>query len=179
MKGRGTSYAINRLKRQLVKHYRKYGRDGYILLCDFSDYFASIPHDGVLNQLSKYMPDHRTLWLASQLVNREDGARGLGLGSEPSQVFAVAYPSSIDHWAEHSGCEATGRYMDDLYIIDPDKTRLREALEVITAKSRNLGLTLNPRKTHIVKLSHGFTWLKSVGPLRRPVVSSYARRGRR
>lgn len=159
MRGRGTRYALDRLKRQLVRHYRHHGREGWILLTDFSDYFGSIPHKGVMEQAASMIDDPRILALIRQLVEREDGDRGLGLGAEPSQVFAVAYPSRIDHWIEQqSGCEATGRYMDDCYIIDPDKQRLQTALDHIRAECTRLGLTLNPRKTHIVKLSHGFTF---------------------
>ena len=44
-KGRGTDFAIRRLKKQLVAHYRAHGKSGYILLIDFSNYFASIAHD--------------------------------------------------------------------------------------------------------------------------------------
>lgn len=161
MKGRGTKYAIDRLKRQLVRHYRRHGHDGWILLVDYSDYFGSIPHRGVMDQAAHMIADPATLALIRQLVDREDGDRGLGLGAEPSQVFAVAYPSRIDHWIEQrSGCEATGRYMDDLYVIDPDKQRLKATLDHIIRESARLGLTLNPRKTHLIRLSHGFTWLK-------------------
>ena len=161
MKGRGTLYAINRLKRQLVRHYRRHGRAGWILLVDYSDYFASIPHDGVIRQAGTFIDDPRTLALIRRLVDREDGSHGLGLGSEPSQVFAVAYPDRIDHWLEQrSGCEATGRYMDDTYVLDPSKQRLQRTLDHIISETGRLGIRINPRKTKIVKLSHGFTWLK-------------------
>lgn len=161
MRGRGTKYAIDRLKRQLVRHYRRYGREGWILLVDFSNYFGSIPHTGVMRQAGEMIDDPRTLQLIGQLVNRETGSHGLGLGSEPSQVFAVAYPNRLDHWLEQrSGCEATGRYMDDTYALDIDKRRLEAVLEHINAEADRLGIRLNPRKTKIVKISHGFTWLK-------------------
>lgn len=45
VKGRGTDYAIRRMKRQLVEHHRKHGTEGYILQVDFADYFANIDHD--------------------------------------------------------------------------------------------------------------------------------------
>ena len=41
MKGRGTDYALIRLKRQLAEHQRRHGTEGYILLIDFSDYFGA------------------------------------------------------------------------------------------------------------------------------------------
>jgi len=45
-KGKGTSFARKRLEEHLHSYYRKYGtNDGYILLMDFSGYYANIPHD--------------------------------------------------------------------------------------------------------------------------------------
>lgn len=161
MKGRGTQYAIDRLKRQLARHYRRHGREGWILLMDYHDYFGSIPHDGIIRQLEEHVDDPRVIRLVRQLIDREPGDRGIGLGSEPNQVFAVSYPGRIDHWLEEmSGVEASGRYMDDIYCIDPSKRRLKAVLMQVEGMSRELGLTLNRRKTKIVKLSHGFTWLK-------------------
>lgn len=160
MKGRGTDYAIRRLKRQLARHHRRYGDKGWILLTDYSDYFGSIRRGVVYRQACERIPDPGIRWMIHQLLETEP-ATGIGLGSEPNQQFAVSYPTRIDHWLEEkSGVEYTGRYMDDMYCISPDKTILHHALETIQAMSRELGLTLNPRKTHIVRLSHGFTWLK-------------------
>ena len=174
MRGRGTQYAIDRLKRQLSRHYRRYGREGWILLVDYADYFGSIPHAGVLAHAERLIPDRRVLGLVRQLVERELGDAGLGLGSEPNQLFAVSYPGRIDHWLEEcSGVEATGRYMDDTYAISDDKHVLMDALDCIEQLSDDLGLMLNRRKTKIVKLSRGFTWLKkkwSISPTGRIVV---------
>lgn len=45
-KGKGTSFTRKRLEENLHSYYRKYGtNDGYILLMDFSGYYANIPHD--------------------------------------------------------------------------------------------------------------------------------------
>ena len=50
IKGRGTDYALKLLKRHLADHWRRHGREGYILLGDFSDYFARIAHQPVKDQ---------------------------------------------------------------------------------------------------------------------------------
>lgn len=98
-------------------------------------------------------------WL-EQLMDAECDS-GLGLGAETNQQLAVGYVSRIDHWIEErSGCEATGRYMDDLYVIDSDLLKLRSTLDEIKKMSAELGLTLNPVKTYITSLHHGFTLLK-------------------
>lgn len=51
-------------------------------------------------------------------------------------------------------------YMDDIYIIHEDKEYLKGLLNDIQGICDELGLFINPKKTQIVKLSHGFTFLK-------------------
>jgi len=46
------------------------------------------------------------------------GNKGLGLGSQVSQISAVFYPNSVDHFIKDKlGIKTYGRYMDDGYII--------------------------------------------------------------
>ncbi|WP_422118779.1 RNA-directed DNA polymerase [Gardnerella sp. DNF00476] len=159
-RGRGEMYAIKLLRKQLARHYRKHGSQGWILLCDYSNYFASIPREKVLQQASERIQDARIMPWLEQLMNAECDS-GLGLGAETNQQLAVGYVSRIDHWIEEcSGCEATGRYMDDLYVIDSDLLKLRSTLDEIKEMSAELGLTLNSTKTYITSLHHGFTLLK-------------------
>lgn len=173
LKGRGTDYAIQLMRLQLARHWRKHGSEGYILQVDFSDYFASIAHDPVKEIVRDSLSDQRLVNLTEQLIDSQ-GEVGLGLGSEPNQILAVSLPSSIDHFVqEMCYVEAYGRYMDDLYCIHTDKEWLHIVLELIEWKCRQLGITINRKKTRIVKLSHGFTFLKkkfSYSPTGRIVV---------
>lgn len=158
--GRGTDYAIRRLKKQLARHWRKHGSDGYILLVDFRDYFANIDHNAVKGVVRSALDDERVIALTESLIDAH-GDVGLGLGSEPNQTLAVALPNRIDHWAEEMPrLEATGRYMDDSYYIDMDKQKLRVVLACIEILCEDLGIKINHRKTRIVKLSRGFRFLK-------------------
>ncbi len=50
--------------------------------------------------------------------------------------------------------------MDDFYLVHTSKDFLQDCLACIRCECAHLGITLNERKTGIVKLSHGFTWLK-------------------
>lgn len=160
IKGRGTDYAIRRLKGQLARHWRLHGSEGYILLVDFSNYFGNIDHDAVKSVVRRALDDERLVSLTESLIDAH-GDVGLGLGSEPNQTLAVALPSRIDHWAaEMPGLEATGRYMDDSYYIDMDKEKLRVVLACLTILCEDLGIVINQRKTRIVKLSRGFRFLK-------------------
>ena len=160
IKGRGTEYAVTRLKRQLSRHYRKHGTEGYILQVDFSDYFANINHDAAKRLIDRALDDEAVKRLVYDQIDAH-GERGLGLGSEVNQVIAVALPCPVDRVAERfPGVEATGRYMDDSYLIAQDKDTLWCALAVMEMECAKLGIVINERKTKVVKLSHGFTFLK-------------------
>ena len=50
--------------------------------------------------------------------------------------------------------------MDDGYLIHHSKEYLQKCLEGIKKLCEELEITLNVKKTQIVKLSHGFTFLK-------------------
>lgn len=160
IKGRGTDYALKLLKRDLADCWRRHNGEGYILLGDFSDYFARIAHAPVKRQVADALLDPRVVALEHHLIDVQ-GDVGLGLGSEPNQICAVAHPNRIDHYVtEMLRPEHYGRYMDDFYLIHESKEYLQVCLLLIERECAALGIELNPRKTRVVKLSRGFTWLK-------------------
>lgn len=160
MRGRGTDYALMRLKGQLAEHYRRHGAEGYVLLMDFSDYFGTIDHGTALDLVRRTLTDPAAVEFM-RLQIEANGRIGLGLGSEPNQALAVAIPSPLDHLGERwHGIEASGRYMDDSYFIALDKETLWRFLDAARALCSSLGITINERKTRVVKLTRGFTFLK-------------------
>lgn len=160
MRGRGTDYALMRLKGQLAEHYRRHGVEGYVLLMDFSDYFGTIDHGTALDLVRRTFIDPAAIEFM-RLQIEANGSIGLGLGSEPNQALAVAIPSPLDHLGERwRGIEASGRYMDDSYFIALDKDTLWQFLDAARALCASLGITINERKTKVVKLTRGFTFLK-------------------
>lgn len=160
MRGRGTDYALMRLKGQLAEHYRRHGAEGYVLLMDFSDYFGTIDHGTALDLARRTLTDPAAVEFM-RLQIEANGRIGLGLGSEPNQALAVAIPSPLDHLGERwRGIEASGRYMDDSYFIALEKETLWRFLDAARALCSSLGITINERKTRVVKLTRGFTFLK-------------------
>lgn len=160
-KGKGTKFAIDRLVEHLRWHYRRYGKEGYILLIDFKSYFDNINHDKVKEYYRKYFKDVRILKLTDSFVDAF-GDKGLGLGSETSQIHAVCYPNEIDHFIkDQCGVKCYGRYMDDSYIISESKEFLIELLNKLKEKYADLDITVSPKKTFIADLKHGFTFLKT------------------
>ena len=158
---KGYHFAMNRMVRHLQYHYRKHGTDGYILLYDFRKFFDNVSHEVVRKMLSKLYADERLFKLIMHFVDAF-GEKGMGLGSQISQTLALLTADRLDHVIkEELGIRCYGRYMDDGYLIHPDKEYLKRCLDRIRAVCKEYGIELNEKKTQIVKLSHGFTWLKA------------------
>lgn len=95
------------------------------------------------------------------LTGQKFMGKSVGIGSQISQISGVFYPTRIDNYCKIvKGVKYYGRYMDDIYAIHESKDFLRELLHDIEAIAEELGLHINAKKTQIVKISHGFTWLK-------------------
>ena len=160
-KGKGNHYAQQRLVKHLCHYYKKHGNKGYVLTIDFKSYFANINHDKLKGIFRRYFTDERVINLANDFVD-SFGEIGLGLGSETSQTFAIAFTNEIDHYIKDNlGIKAYGRYMDDSYIIHPDKNVLQSILARLKEYFNEYGIILNQNKTQIRKLSQGFTFLKT------------------
>lgn len=161
IRNKGYHFTMDRMTRHLQYHYRKHGTDGYILLFDFSKFFDNVPHDVIKKIVQKSFNDQRIVGLTNHFIDCFDGEKGLGLGSQISQTLALASCNKLDHLIkEKLKVKCYGRYMDDGYLIHQDKEYLKYCLKRIKEECRKLGMPLNDKKTHIVKISHGFTWLK-------------------
>ena len=117
-KGKGTSKAIQYFENDLKKAYKKYDRDFYIIQGDFHNYFASIPHEKLIEKLDNYFHDDKTRWYYRSVINsfyEENECIGLGLGSQVCQNFAVFYANELDHRMEKYG--SYGRFNDDFYYL--------------------------------------------------------------
>ena len=160
MKNKGYDFAINRITQHLRKHYRKYGNKGYALLFDFSKFFDNVSHAIVKGVIRHEFTDSKLIALAEHFVDAF-GDVGLGLGSQISQVLALASANRLDHVIkEVLMIKQYGRYMDDGAMTDVSKKRLVKVRDAIAEICKLLNIKLNEKKTQIVKLSHGFTWLK-------------------
>ena len=112
--------------------------------------------DEVFNSLEYAKIDRRLL------TGKRFMAKSMGIGSPLSQIAGIFFPATIDNYVK-SVCRVKfyDVYMDDRIIIHRDKNFLWELLAEIKRQAEGLGLFVNERKTQIVKLSHGFTFLKT------------------
>ena len=163
-KQRGTSFARKRFEVMLHRYIRKYGTDGYILLIDVKKYFNNIDHDVLKRLIAPRLKDQPedVMQLIHYVIDTSSKTgKGLNLGSECPQVFAIYYLNPVDQFVKVvKGVKYYGRYMDDIFVIGRSKAELRTLLTEIEAKLAELLLDVNHKKTHIVKLRHGFTWLQ-------------------
>lgn len=88
--------------------------------------------------------------------------KSIGIGSQISQIVGIFYPTRIDTYCKTiKGIHCYDVYMDDRVITHPSKEYLKDLLKEIEDIAGKFGIFINHRKTQIVKLSHGFTWLKT------------------
>lgn len=159
-RGKGTKFATDRLIKQLACHIRRHGRKGGALLIDFSDYFGNVDHDVLHRIYEDLIWDDRLREFAFLFVSAF--GKGLGLGSETSQINAIILGNRADHYAkEVLQLKSYIRYMDDTIIIHEDVDYLRKCLAELKKIYARYGIIVNERKTKICDLKHGFTYLKT------------------
>ena len=157
-KGKGTLFGLNTLKDDMLNFYSQYGIDGYILKADVTKFFYKINHDVLKLIIRNYFSDEGILWLCDTIIDSTPNP-GLPLGNQTSQVFALLYLNSLDHYiTENLNIKFYGRYMDDFYLIHPSKEFLKNCLTKIEEIISDLQLSLNG-KTQIMPFKQGIKFL--------------------
>ncbi len=163
-KNKGTHFAINRFTLFLREHYRKYGNSGYVLKCDVQKYFANIDQAILKKELAKVIKDVDLQKLLSHYIDSYETpnrpGKGLPLGNQSSQTFAVFYLNRLDRVVkEELRVKYYVRYMDDWLLLHHDRQYLQHCLQRIKETVENdLKLTLN-EKTQIFSLKEGIEFL--------------------
>ena len=160
--GKGTHFALKRLTQFFQQHYKKYGANGYILKCDIRKYFPSIHHEVLKNRLQKIIPDKNILNLLFHIIDSFEHSpnRGLPMGNQTSQLFALYYLDPLDRFIkEKLRIKHYVRYMDDLVLLSNDKEYLKDCLKNMQSLVNNqLKLEFN-NKTQIFPIKNGVDFL--------------------
>lgn len=161
IKNRGMSFARKRFLAHLRKFQNKHGNNGYILQLDFKKFFDSISHEKLIQEFRKYVKDPKIMHLIEICVNYNGKTKGLGIGSELSQIAGVMFPNIIDfHSKTKRQVKYYGRYMDDIYIIHESKEFLEKLKDEVIEIATGLELEFNPSKIKLIKLRNNFVFLK-------------------
>ena len=163
IKGKGTSFSRKRFVKFLSEAARKWKNDFWFLVFDFEHFFASVPHSLCYEILDRSFEDKDIVDLTMRIIKSYEPERdhGLTLGSQVSQILAVASANKLDHdLKDRLRVKYYIRHMDDGVVIAKDKDELIYLLDEIKRVSTELGFKLHPKKTRIVPASKGIRFLK-------------------
>lgn len=158
--GKGTDFALKRMKIHMLRHYQKYGTDGWVLKCDVRKFFPSTPHDVAKTAARKRISDSKAYKMVEDIIDSFEGDKGIGLGSQVSQLIELSVLDDLDHFIkEKLHIRTYVRYVDDFILIHPDKEYLKYCRSEIEKKLAEIHLELND-KTTLFPLKQGIVFLQ-------------------
>ena len=154
MRGKGEIYAEDALTKDLQRFYRKYGDNhGFIVFLDVHNYFGIIDREGVKAQIAHMVRDKLLQGLFNLFVDAfedipEFKDRGMGLGSQISQICGILALNRVDHFITEciSDEDGTCRYMDDSYMLFRTYDSADAARTIVMDKYRAEGYDMNEEK---------------------------------
>lgn len=161
-KGKGTHFSMNRLTGFMRDLYKHHGTHGYFLKIDIKKYFNNIDHDILKQILCRKIYDTDVLELLYHIIDSYEFTpnKGLPLGNQTSQWFAILYLDKIDRFIkEELHIRYYTRYMDDMVLLHHDKTYLRYCRDEIQWKLQNDRLLETNEKTKIFPVQNGVNYL--------------------
>ena len=160
-KNKGTHFAMRRLSGFMSAYYRQHGAKGWVLKCDIRKYFDSVDHEALKARLRRF-PDPDVREMLFRIVDsfNADTGKGLPMGNQTSQWFALYYLDGIDRIIkEKYRIRYYTRYMDDLVLIHPDREVLERYLtEIRDYAAKELKLEFN-QKTRLFPLAQGVDYV--------------------
>ena len=159
-KGKGIEFARIRLKKHLWNHYSHYGLKGYILQVDIKGYYPNMRHEAVKEKFARYLPEDVYQMVADVLDTQYVGSVGYNPGSQMVQIAGISLLDDLDHVCkERLHVRHYMRYMDDIFILEPEMDRILKDKEVIREELEKLGFEMHPKKTTIRPFREPFTFL--------------------
>jgi RNA-directed DNA polymerase len=154
------------LKYTVQKVYDELPSYRFVLRTDVKEYYASIDHFLLMEQLAGYIKDKFILNLLWQYLHRmvERGGlykeiqRGISRGCPLSPLIGAFFLSRLDEQFQHDRLFYV-RYMDDILIMAPTRWKLRRAVKRLNETFTTLKLEKHPDKTFIGKIDRGFDFL--------------------
>src|SRR3984893_9737976 len=163
----------------------------WIVDADLKDFFASVVHEKLLTLVAQRMSDGRVLRLIEAMLTAGSYGeghlfpteRGTPQGGVASPLLSNILLTPFDREMRRKGYQLT-RYADDWVVTCASAGEARAALEAASRVLKELGVTINPQKTRIVHVRHGFEFLgykikRGSRPMNLPTskIKTSARRG--
>lgn len=160
--GRGCKDALREVAKAL-----KAGKT-WVVDVDIEQYFDSIPHERLIDELALDIADGSVLTLVRKYLEQDvmDGLKrwqaekGTPQGAVISPLLANIYLHPVDEAMLADGYEIV-RYADDMVVLCTNKQEARQALSRLRELLTERNLTLHPEKTKVVDSTQrpGFDFL--------------------
>ncbi len=132
----------------LARTYLAQGRT-WVLDADIRDFFGSVPHARLLEELAIWIDDDRLYALAGVWLRACGSGRGLPQGAPLSPLFANLYLHPLDRILIAGGIRAV-RYADDFLCLCENERAAWRTLRIVRRVLACRGLALAREKTRIV-----------------------------
>lgn len=158
--GKGTDFARKLIKKYLWNYFCSYGSDGWIVQIDIHGYYLNMRHKDVEHQIYCSTDPDTTRMSCGVLRDQYAGETGYNPGSQMVQIAGIALLDPVDHYAkEQLHVKYYIRYMDDFWMLLPTKEQAEKTYTETVEKIQAYGLEINEKKSHVVPLRKGFTFL--------------------
>lgn len=159
-RGRSTKDALRKIWKEIN------GGGEWLVDADLKDFFGSVEHEKLLTLVAQRVSDGRVLRLIEAMLTSGSygegrlfpSERGTPQGGVVSPLLSNILLTPFDREMRGRGYRLT-RYADDWVITCTSAAQARAALEEAGRVLRNLGVHINPQKTRIVHVRHGFEFL--------------------
>lgn len=158
--GKGQSFARKLIKKYLWKHFVNYGLNGWVVQLDIHNYYGSIEHARANEKFKKYVSPNIHRRIVQILSDQYTDNVGYYPGSQMVQILGIMYLNEIDHFIKDVlKIKTYIRYQDDFWALFHYKKDAKAFLKKVISYIESEGLTVNKKKTKIVRLKDGFTFL--------------------
>lgn len=168
---RSYGFRPNRGCKDALREVERLLKSGYtcVVDADLKAYFDSIPHEGLMQEMRRYIADGRVLDLIERFLGQDilgdlsqwTPEKGTPQGAVISPLLANLYLHPVDKEMEVAGFQMI-RYADDFVIMCRDEGEAQNALHKVQQLILERGLVLHPVKTRIVDTTlpgQGFDFL--------------------
>lgn len=160
-KGKGTALAIKLVRKYLTYCIRHKDAQWYIVYVDISKFFDRIDHVILKEKLLEISKDKKMNKLIWQFIDSFEKTKdkGLPMGNQSSQMFALLYLDDLDKYIKKTMKEKMYvRYMDDILVFVKGKSKAREVFSKCNELIENVKLKSNS-KSQIISSKQGITFL--------------------